>query len=98
MSSEDRPEMKAMAELERILQLVSHELASWRRRALTAEAARSELGADHDAVASRQRINELEAENAELGSRLASVRGRLEDLLARLQFLEEQVEKERSGR
>lgn len=95
MSSEDRVEIKALDELERVLQHLSHELASWRQRALKAESDRAAMGVDHDAVSSRERINELENENAALGGRLTGARGRLEDLLTRLKFLEEQVEKER---
>ena len=98
MLSEDRAEIKALDELERVLQHVTHELAAWRQRALKAESDRAAMGVDHDAVFSRERINDLENENAELGERLAGARGRLEDLLTRLKFLEEQVEKERQTR
>lgn len=91
MSSGDRPDFAALGELERVLGHVSEELAAWRRRALTAEAQRSELGAAHDAVATRERILALEAENADLARRLDAARARLADLVSRLQFLEEQV-------
>jgi hypothetical protein len=74
-----------------VLQHVKDELASWRRRALKAETQRAETGADHDAVASRQRVKELEQENEEMTDRLDAARGRVEHLLERLKFLEEQV-------
>ncbi len=98
MSNADRPEFRALAELERVLQHVKDELASWRSRALKAEAARAEMGFDHDVLASRERINELELENAEMGNRLTAARDRVDDLLARLKFLEEQVEMEEQSR
>lgn len=89
---------RALSELEMTVRHVSDELASWRRRALKAETQHTELGADHDAVASKSRIRELEAENDELGQRLAAVREHIERLLARLRFLEEQVGAEEDGR
>ncbi len=91
MSSDARPELAALAELERVLGHLSEELAAWRRRALTAEAQRSELGLDTDIVAARERVLELEDENTEFKRRLEGARVRLAELLARLQFLEEQV-------
>ncbi len=94
MSNGERPELQALTELERVLQHVKDELASWRRRALKAEAQRAEMGIDHDVVATRERIQELELENDQLNGRLQAARTRVDDLLARLKFLEEQVQLE----
>ena len=94
MSNGERPELQALTELERVLQHVKDELASWRRRALKAEAQRAEMGIDHDVVATRERIQELEHENDQLSGRLQAARTRVDDLLARLKFLEEQVQLE----
>ena len=91
MSNADRPEFKALAELERVLRHVQEELAAWRRRALKAEAGRQELDIAHDIVAARERILDLERENADMDGRLGAARDRVEALLARLRFLEEQV-------
>ena len=91
MSNVERPEIQALTELERVLQHVKDELASWRRRALKAEAHRAEMGIDHDVVATRERIRELELENEQTNTRLQAARTRVDDLLARLRFLEEQV-------
>ncbi|UCD25631.1 MAG: hypothetical protein JSW51_06880 [Gemmatimonadota bacterium] len=91
MSNAERPELQALTELERVLQHVKDELAAWRRRALKAEAHRAEMGVDLDVVATRERIQELELENDELDGRLQTARARVDDLLARLKFLEEQV-------
>lgn len=90
-SNADSPEYRALAELERVIGHVTEELAAWRRRALRAEAHRGDLGADHDVVGTRERIVELETQNAELSGRLATARERVGQLLGRLQFLEDQV-------
>lgn len=96
--SDDRPELAAFAELEEVLGKVTGELAAWRRRALKAEASRSELGADHDAVASRERIVDLEDRNGDLENRLEQARERVSELLRRLRFLEEQAAVEGQNR
>ncbi len=98
MSSSDRPEFAALDELSRVLEHVKDELASWRRRALKAESERSSTGVEHDVVTSRAKIKELETENAQVTSRLNAARRRMADLLARLEFLEEQVELEEQSR
>lgn len=98
MSSSDRPEFAALDELSRVLEHVKDELASWRRRALKAESERTSLGIEHDVLTAREKIKELETENADVTSRLDAARGRIADLLARLEFLEEQVELEEQSR
>ncbi len=98
MSTGERPEFTALLELERVLQHVKDELASWRRRALKAEAEQVDPGTDGDAVASHARIKDLETENQEMADRLQAARARVEDLLSRLKFLEEQVRTEEQGR
>jgi len=91
VSNGERPELLALSELERVLQHIKDELASWRRRALKAEADRAELDVDHDVVASRERTRKLEQENADMRQRLRAAGERLDELIARLKFLEEQV-------
>lgn len=93
MSFDAKPEFQALKELEGVLKLVTEEVASWRKRAQRAEAS---LGADYDAVASRERIIELEAENRLLHQRVMAARGRVDELLKRLQFLEEQMAEEQA--
>jgi predicted nucleic acid-binding Zn-ribbon protein len=90
-SNDDRPEIRALAELEAVIAAVTQEVAAWRRRALKAEAGRSGGGASPDLASARERIQELEDENVELQHRLRTARERTEQLLGRLQFLEEQV-------
>ncbi|MEE8193405.1 MAG: hypothetical protein V3T74_11710 [Gemmatimonadales bacterium] len=91
MSNDERPELQALDELERAVADLTGELSSWRRRALRAEGEQAELGSGYDAVGNRERIMELEAENKDLLSRLAAARTRVNELLGRLRFLEEQV-------
>lgn len=88
-SNDDRPELRALADLETVIGAVTQEVAAWRRRALKAEAGRA--GATPDLSTARERIQELEDENLELHHRLRTARERVEQLLHRLQFLEEQV-------
>ena len=98
MSSEDRPEFQALEELRHVLQSVTEELASWRRRAIKAESDQTELGLGQDVVANREKVVALEAENTVMQQRLEAARSRVEELLTRLRFLEEQVAAEEQGR
>ena len=91
MSDFETPEFTALAGLEEVIRHVSDELASWRRRALKAETERGELGVDHDVVGLKERILHLESNNEELERRVNGARSRLQDLLKRLRFLEEQA-------
>ena len=90
-SNAGRPELRALEELEAVMGHIAEELAGWRRRALKAETQRVELGPGHDVVGARERILELERINEELEGRLQAGRERVEQLLARLQFLEQQI-------
>jgi predicted nuclease with TOPRIM domain len=91
VSSSENPEFAALRELEDTIKHVCDELAAWRRRALKAEGDREELGGDHDVVGLKERILSLEEKNAELQRRLDNTRGRVQDLMKRLRFLEEQA-------
>lgn len=92
----DRPDLKAVDDLERVLRHVGDELAGWRRRALTAEAELQDAQASGGVVAgselkdARQRIIALETENQALSRRIESAKERLRALGARLAFLEQQ--------
>jgi chromosome segregation ATPase len=91
----ERPDLPALAELERVLQSVAEELAAWRRRSLKAEAELKEAQASGGVVApaelkeSRQRVVELETENQALRQRIDAAKERLRVLAARLSFLEQ---------
>ena len=91
----DRPDLPALAELERVLQNMAEELAAWRRRTLKAEAELKEAQASGGVVAgtelkeSRQRVIDLETENQALRQRIEAAKERLRVLAARLSFLEQ---------
>ena len=98
MSSYARPDFAAIDELESLLRHVGDELAAWRRRCLRAEqelAAFKEKGGvmqTPDTVLGRQRLAELEQENLALRARLDGASERVQMLVARLAFLERDVE------
>ncbi len=91
MSNAERPEFRALEELEGAIKRVSDELAVWRRRAHKAESDRVDLSGDGDIVGARARILQLEGENKELRGRAQHTRKRVTELLTRLRFLEEQT-------
>lgn len=99
-SSGERLDAVALDQLESTIRHVAEELAGWRARAL-----KSEAEARHGVAPAsppppvtlaraepemRQRTAELEAENRALRQRVEATRIRVQDLLARLAFLEEQ--------
>jgi FtsZ-binding cell division protein ZapB len=91
-----RPDQKALADLDQLLHHVAEELAGWRRRTLKAEAELQEARAHGGVLAgpelsqSRQRVIELEMENQALRQRIDGARERLRALAGRLSFLEQQ--------
>ena len=81
----DRPDVRdALDQLEAILRDVAEELAGWRSRAQKAEADLKSRGAP-------VRNTELESENKALRQRVEGARTRVQDLMHRLTFLEEQA-------
>jgi hypothetical protein len=92
----ERPDLKALNDLDQLLRHIAEELAGWRRRTLRAEAELSEARASGGVLAgpelkeARQRIIELETENAALQQRIEAAKERLRVLAARLSFLEQQ--------
>jgi hypothetical protein len=91
----ERPDAKALADLEQLLRHVAEELAGWRKRTLKAEAELAEAKASGGVVAgpalkeARQRLIDLETENQALRQRIDTARERLRSLSARLAFLEQ---------
>ncbi len=91
MSDSVRPEVAAFAELEQLVKHVGDELASFRRRALQAEARLKTLeSAGVKGVVSPERVHYLERENAGLTSRLDAARARTQQMIDRVRFLRQQ--------
>ncbi|MEO6864405.1 MAG: hypothetical protein ABI229_03040 [Gemmatimonadaceae bacterium] len=92
MSDHVLPENPQFAQLGRLVRRLGEELASYRKRALSAESRLRTVEEDAARVAgtSPQRVLELERENAELHRRLLVARARTEKMLARVQFLKQQ--------
>ena len=91
MSDSVRPEQAAFAELEQLVKHLGDELASFRRRALQAEARLKGLESTGvKGVASPERVQFLERENAGLTSRLEAARLRTQQMIDRVRFLKQQ--------
>lgn len=93
MSDSARPE-KAFTELETLVHHLAAELASFRRRALTAEARLRELegaGDEEGDGDSSARVGELVRRNAELDAQVEKARERAEQMLERVRFLRQQA-------
>jgi predicted nucleic acid-binding Zn-ribbon protein len=87
-SGGERPDLDALRELDEVLRHFENELASWRRRALSAESRLADAGMGSAETPSRTR--ELEDENRALQERIAGAKSRVGELLDRMRFLEEQ--------
>lgn len=91
MSDSARPEVAAFAELEQLVKHLGDELASFRRRALQAEARLKGLESTGvKGVVSPERVQYLERENAGLTSRLDAARARTQQMIDRVRFLRQQ--------
>jgi hypothetical protein len=93
-SDSELPESEAaFADLEKLVHHLGDELASFRRRALQAEARVKALESSPGATrTSPERIEKLERENASLKMRLETARGRTRQMLERVRFLRQQHE------
>ncbi|HEY1953637.1 MAG TPA: hypothetical protein VGG76_12610 [Gemmatimonadaceae bacterium] len=91
MSDSVRPETAAFAELEQLVRHLGDELASFRRRALQAEARIKSLEVTGTkGVISPERVQFLERENAGLTTRLETARARTQQMIDRVRFLRQQ--------
>lgn len=91
MSDSVRPERAAFTELEQLVKHLGEELASFRRRALQAEARLKSLeSTGTKGVVSPERMQFLERENAGLAKRLATARERTQQMIDRVRFLRQQ--------
>ena len=93
MYTYERPDFRALDELEQLLRHVGEELAAWRRRSLKAEAELQEYKSKGggppgpEMVQARQRVLELEVENQQLRQRIETARERVAMIESRLTFL-----------
>jgi len=91
VSDSVRPETAAFGELEQLVKHLGDELASFRRRALQAEARLKSLETTGvKGVVSPERVQFLERENAGLNTRLESARARTQQMIDRVRFLRQQ--------
>jgi predicted nucleic acid-binding Zn-ribbon protein len=91
VSDSVRPEQAAFAELEQLVKHLGDELAAFRRRALQAEARLKGLESTGvKGVASPERMQFLERENAGLNNRLEAARVRTQQMIDRVRFLKQQ--------
>jgi uncharacterized protein involved in exopolysaccharide biosynthesis len=91
VSDSVRPETTAFAELEQLVKHLGDELASFRRRALQAEARLKSLESTGvKGVVSPERVQYLERENAGLNTRLDAARARTQQMIDRVRFLRQQ--------
>jgi len=89
----ERPDRAALAELEPLVQALGAELATWRRRALRAEAELQEVQQAVSMPATPpEQVAALERESAELQRRLTRARELVDVLRTRLRFIEERAE------
>jgi len=91
----ERADARALEQLEAILRDVAEELSGWRARALKAET--EGKGRPAPSVVAGGRTPELDAENRALRQRVEAARTRVQSLLTRLSFLEEQSRTPVSG-
>jgi uncharacterized protein involved in exopolysaccharide biosynthesis len=91
VSDSARPEIAAFAELDQLVKHLGDELASFRRRALQAEARLKSLESTGvKGVVSPERVQFLERENAGLNTRLEAARNRTQQMIDRVRFLRQQ--------
>lgn len=94
----ERPDQRALRELESVVRSLVEELGTLRRRAQGAEARLRELERGEqlplqtEDPEARARVRSLEKENAELRLRLDGARTRTEALAERVRFLRQQAE------
>ena len=95
MSVPVRPDVLAFQDLEKLVRALAEELATFRRRALTAEARVRELESVEEGVTlpadAKARMAKLEKENEELRAQLGATGARAERMLEKVQFLRQQA-------
>lgn len=91
-SDSERPDLEAFQELQQLVRHLGDELASFRRRALGAEARVKAMEGSSGGRVNPEKMEKLEMENALLRQRLESARARTRQVLDRVRFLRQQHE------
>jgi hypothetical protein len=84
-----------MQELDKLVRHLADDLASYRRRALIAEARLKEVESQDGGVANLElaaRVNQLERDNERLQGKLESASARAKQILDRVRFLRQQAQ------
>ena len=95
MSDNDQAKNAAVRELDTLVHHLADELASFRRRALTAEARVKELESHEGGAVGFElssRVSQLEKENQNLAAKLDAATARAKQMLDRVRFLRQQAQ------
>ena len=92
-SASERPEVAAFRDLAQLVRHLEDELASFRRRALSAEARVKELEAHGSPNGDSVDAAALKRENAELAQRVEAASIRTRELVDRVRFVRQQAAK-----
>lgn len=98
MSDNDRPEIRAYHELETLVRHLGDELATFRRRALHAEAQLKDGRPAARSMDAATAPADLATENAALRTRLERAEDRVRQMLDRVRFLRQQLQSQPVGR
>ena len=99
MSGNDPSETAALNELEALVRNLGEELATFRRRAIAAEAQLKDAGhaPSRGKAAMGERVADLETENDTLRSRVARAEDRVKQMLDTVRFLRQQLQAHSPG-
>ena len=95
MSANERAEIVAFKELEALVRSLGEELATFRRRAIAAEAQLKEAGQTPRVSGTGEavdRASELELENQALRERVTRAEERIRHMMDRVRFLRQQLQ------
>jgi hypothetical protein len=95
MSDNAQAELRPIHELDALVRHLADDLASFRRRALVAEARLKEVESQDGGAANLElatRVSQLERENERLQGKLESATARARQILDRVRFLRQQAQ------
>jgi hypothetical protein len=95
MSDNAQADLRRMQELDMLVRHLAEDLATFRRRALIAEARLKEVESQDGGATNlelAERVNQLEHDNDRLQTKLASATMRAKQILDRVRFLRQQAQ------